>query len=235
MTINENIPAYDLGQVKLTMGVVLSCKDPENRGRVKAYVPGLFTTKTMDVDAMPWIWPFGMWGFQSFSLQTANSKIWVIILPDNPYGYFYMPFFELNTNTKAKISGETDVVVSRGTSNGDASIYYNKEDGVISRIGDSKFQITPSLDTYMSSNGSSVNIKAGKVTIGKTDNAGEPMILGDKLKTLLNNLSSGLNQVAQKMVSNPYEVASGNQLIGVVQQLNSDISTIQSETCNVTQ
>lgn len=235
MTINENIPAYELKDVKLTMGVVLSHDDPDNLGRVKAYVPGLFSKSTMDTDAMPWIWPLKMWGFQSFSLQNQNSKIWVIILPDNPYGYFYMPFFELSTATKSHISGDTDIMMCRTTSNGNAAVYYNKSDGIVSSIGKSRIQIDNNMDAGMYSNGSSVKISGGKVTVGKQSDEGEPMILGDKLKTLLDDLSSGLNNVAQKMIANPYVNACGSELLNVVTQLNSDISTIQSETCNVTQ
>lgn len=234
MASNVNIPAYDLGQVKLTVGVVLSHDDPDSRGRVKAYVPGLFSSKTMDVEAMPWIWPLKMWGYQSFSLQNQNTKIWVIILPDNPYGYFYMPFFELNTMTKSLISGDTDIMMSRTTSNGNAAVYYNKTDGVVSKIGDSKFQVFNNLNAGMYSKGSNVKIESGKVIVGKQGGSAEPMVMGDKLVDLLNNLSSGLNKVAQKMIANPYVNAVGGELLSVVSQLNSDISTIQSGTCSLT-
>ena len=75
----------DLSKVKMIPGVVLSHEDPKNMQRVKAYVPGLFDPKTMSTEAMPWIYPLSMKGFQSFSLQNQNTKIWVIILPNNPY------------------------------------------------------------------------------------------------------------------------------------------------------
>lgn len=234
MASNINIPAYDLSQFKLTIGVVLSHDDPDDLGRVKAYVPGLFTSKTMDTDAMPWIWPLKMWGYQSFSLQNQNTKIWVLILPDNPYGYFYMPFFELTAAAKELISGETDIMMCRTTSNGTASSYYNKTDGIVSQIGNAKLQVAANLDAGMYSNGSCVKIEGGKVTTGKQGDSGEPMVLGDKLKELLGNLSSGLNSVAQKMMANPYVNACGIELTKVVSQLNSDIETIQSGTCNVT-
>lgn len=188
----------------------------------------------MDTEAMPWIWPLKMWGYQSFSTQNQNSKIWVLILPDNPYGYFYMPFFELTSAAKALISGDTDIMMCRTTSNGTASSYYNKSDGIVSQIGDSKLQISANLDTGMYSNGSCVKIESGKITTGKQDDTGEPMVLGDKLKNLLENLSSGLNKVAQTMIANPYVNACGTELTNVVTQLNQDIETIQSGTCNVT-
>lgn len=234
MADNKNIPAYDLGQVKLTMGVVISHDDPENRGRVKAYVPGLFSSKTMDTDAMPWIWPLKMWGFQSFSLQNQNSKIWVIILPENPYGYFYMPFFELSAATKSHISGDTDIMMCRTTPSGNAAIYYNKGEGVVAGIGKSKLQIAPNGDGSLKSNGTRVSIASGKLIVGKSGDSGEPMIMGDKLKKLLTNLSSNLNTLAQKMMGNPYVCAEGTELQKAVSQLNQDIETIQSNTCSVT-
>ena len=61
------------------------------------------------------------------------------------------------------------------------------------------------------------------------------MILGNKLKDLLENLSSGLNKVAQKMIANPYTNSVGAELTNVVTKLNQDIEIIQSGTCNVTE
>lgn len=231
----NNIPALRLADVRITCGVVLSHDDPENRGRVKAYVPGLFTDKTMDIDAMPWVWPFAMGGFQTFSLQNQTSKIWVIILPDNPFGYFYLPFFELSSVSKSYISGDTDILLSRSGASGPVSVYYNNDDGIKASIGASKFQISQNLDTTMDSNSSRVSIEGGHVTVGKQGDGGEPMVLGQKMKDLLCNLSSGLNNVAQKMSSNPYVNAIGAELANAVTQLNDDISTIQSETCSVTE
>ena len=86
----------------------------------------------------------------------------------------------------------------------------------------------------MYSKGSNVKIESGKVIVGKQGGSAEPMVMGDKLVDLLNNLSSGLNKVAQKMIANPYVNAVGGELLSVVSQLNSDISTIQSGTCSLT-
>lgn len=231
----NNIPALRLADVRITCGVVLSHDDPDNRGRVKAYVPGLFTDKTMDIDALPWIWPLAMNGFQSFSLQNQTSKIWVLILPDNPFGYFYLPFFELSTVSKNYISGDTDILFSRSGASGPAALYYNNDDGIKATIGASKVQIAQNLDTTMESNSSRVSIEGGHVTVGKQGDSGEPMVMGQKLKDLLCNLSSGLNTVAQKMTANPYVNPIGAELSSVVSQLNNDISTIQSGTCSVTE
>lgn len=224
-----------LSDVKLTIGVVLSHTDPDNRGRVKAYVPGVFSPSTMDIDAMPWIYPLTMSNYNSFSLQNSNSKIWVIILPDNPFGYFYIPYFELSEATKSIISGDTDILLSRSTGSGHATIYYNNEDGIVAKKGSSKIDINKSGDVAMLSNSTNVKIEGGHITIGKEGDGGEPMIMGDKLKTLLNNLSSGLQQTASKALSSPYTMPVGSELQKVVQQLNEDITTISSSTCSLTE
>lgn len=224
----------DLSKVKMIPGVVLSHEDPKNMQRVKAYVPGLFDPKTMSTEAMPWIYPLSMKGFQSFSLQNQNTKIWVIILPNNPYGYFYMPFFELYSFTKNNISGDTDILMSRKTSLGNASIHYNGSDGIMNRLGDSMFNLQPNGDAVMKSSGSNVKIAGGKVYIGTSDDEGEPMVLGDKLKTLLNNLKTGIQNTASKAMGHPITMPIGQELMNVCSQLSSDINNINSELCRVT-
>lgn len=223
-----------LSDVKIIPGVVVSHDDPKNMQRVKAFVPGLFDTKTMSIDAMPWIYPLCMNGFQSFSLQNSNTKIWVIILPNNPYGYFYLPFFELFSGTKANIDGETDILLSRQTSLGQASVHYNSSDGIMAKLGNAQMNIAPNGQASLQSTGAEVKIDQGRVHIGASDDEGEPMVMGDKLTTLLNNLQTGLDKVSQKAMGHPITMPIGQELLNVISTLSEDISNINSTSCRLT-
>ena len=57
---NDNLPGIAFKDIRLIPGVVINNTDSDNLGRVKAYAPGLFDTKTMDEDALPWVYPFCM-------------------------------------------------------------------------------------------------------------------------------------------------------------------------------
>lgn len=223
-----------LADVKIIPGVVLSHDDPKKMQRVKAFVPGLFDPKTMSTEAMPWIYPLCMNGFQSFSLQNNNTKIWVIILPDNPYGYFYLPFFELFPFTKAKVIDETDILMSRQTSLGEASIYYNGNDGIMAKLGDSIMNLRPDGKAVLQSSGTDITLNNGQIHVGSSEEDGEPMVMGDQLTTLLNNLKSGLQGVAAKAMGHPITMPVGQELMNVVTTLSNDINNIKSGTCHLT-
>ena len=223
-----------LADVKIIPGVVLSHDDPKKMQRVKAFVPGLFDPKTMSTEAMPWIYPFCMNGFQSFSLQNSNTKIWVIILPNNPYGYFYLPFFELFPFTKANVVDETDILMSRQTSLGEASIDYNGNDGIMTKLGNSMMNLRPDGQAVMQSSGTDIKINNGQVHLGTSDDEGEPMVMGVQLSTLLNNLKTGLQNVASKAMGHPITMPVGQELMNVVSTLSNDINNINSNTCHLT-
>lgn len=223
-----------LADVKIIPGVVLSHNDPKKMQRVKAFVPGLFDPKTMSIEAMPWIYPLCMNGFQSFSLQNSNTKIWVIILPDNPYGYFYLPFFELFPFTKANVIDETDILMSRKTSLGEATIHYNGSDGIMTKLGSSMMNLRPDGKAILQSSGTDITINNGQIHVGVSNEDGEPMIMGDQLTTLLNNLKSGLQGVATKALGHPITMPVGQELMNVVSTLSNDINNIKSNTCHLT-
>lgn len=236
MSTNNN--NYQLGislaDVKIIPGVVLSHDDPKKMQRVKAFVPGLFDPKTMSTESLPWIYPLCMNGFQSFSLQNTNTKIWVIILPDNPYGYFYLPFFEIFPFTKAKVIDETDILMSRQTSLGEATIHYNGNDGIMTKLGNSMMNIRPDGKAILQSSGSDIKIDNGQIHLGTSDDSGEPMIMGNQLETLLNNLKTGLQNVASKASGHPITMPVGQELMNVVSTLSNDINNIKSVTCSLT-
>lgn len=223
-----------LADVKIIPGVVLSHNDPKKMQRVKAFVPGLFDPKTMSIEAMSWIYPLCMNGFQSFSLQNSNTKIWVIILPNNPYGYFYLPFFELFPFTKAKVIDDTDILMSRKTSLGEASIHYNGSDGIMNKLGGAMMNLRPDGQAILQSSDIDVKINNGKIHIGTSGNDGEPMVMGEQLTTLLNNLKTGLQNVASKAMGHPITMPVGQELMNVVSTLSNDINNIKSDTCNLT-
>lgn len=223
----------NVGELRLIPGVVIDNNDPKVLGRVKAYAPGLFDTKTMDKNALPWVYPFCMGGMQRYSTQNTNTKIWVLFIPDNPYGYFYIPFFEPFSITKDNISGETDILLSRGGSSGNVSVHYNTRDGFVSEVNGSKININQSGDILNTSSGYEIKVEGGHVYFGQAGGAYEPAVLGDKLKTLLNNLSNNIQSLSVTASKSSYTAHLVTALNNIKSQLDSDIETITSSNVSV--
>ena len=223
----------DFNDLTIVPGVVVDNQDPENLQRVKATIPGVFDTATMEVEAMPWIYPLNMWGYQSFSLMLPGSKILVLKNEKNYYDYRYIPYYELNANTKSFIKGETDIIMSRSIGHGNAAIYFNVKDGIVAQIGDSKVTVLANGDVEMFSNGTSVKIEGGAVYCGTDNGEYEPMVMGKTLKETLGKLSSDIDDLAEVANGSPYTVHLNAPLLKMSQNLNSGIQDMLSESSNV--
>ena len=219
----------NVGDLRLIPGVVIDNNDPKVLGRVKAYAPGLFDTKTMDKEALPWVYPFCMSGLQRYSTQNTSTKIWILFIPDNPYGYFYIPFFEQFSITKDNISGETDIIISRVGTGGNVSVHYNSRDGFVSQVNDSKINITSGGDIINSSNGSEIKIEGGHVYFGSSGGGYEPGVLGNKLQDLFTNMITKINNLSQLAQQSPYTQALVPGFNELSNQISSDKENILSE------
>ena len=88
-----------LADVEMIPGVVVDDEDPKFLGRLKISAPGEFEVDSMDINDMFWVYPFPVGGYQSFSHMLKGSKVWLIKNTKNYYEYWYLPYFEMNSNT----------------------------------------------------------------------------------------------------------------------------------------
>lgn len=230
----DSKPGMSFADMRLIPGVVINNSDSANLGRVKAYSPGLFDTKTMDEEALPWIYPFSMSMYQSFSTQAVNSKIWIIFMPDNPYGYFYLPFPDYHTEVSNHIKGDSDIVFSRESKNGGTNIYYNENEGLVLKNGGARVQLLNNGKVVITNSiGSGMNfvIADGKCYSGGGEE--HEVVLGDKLKDALSNLSNGLSDLATQTNSSPYTSHLTGKIQDIQSQFSSDIKGILSDNCVV--
>lgn len=185
----------ELIHVEMLPGVIVDANDPINAGRVKAVVPTLFDTASMSKESLPWIYPLTMWGYQSFSKMLSGSKIWCINNKDNEYEYWYIPLFEMIGNTQDNASKmDADIVISRKENSGDAILMYSNDDGFTMSLGETKITINPSNEIFIGNENSSyVKVADGKVYCG-TDDDWHQAVMGDKLVTLISNLSKNLSE-----------------------------------------
>lgn len=225
-----------LKNVEMIPGVIISEEDPDKLGRVKVAAPGLFDPETMDIDALPWIYPLMQFGYQGYAKMKDGQKVWVINNKKSYDEYWYVPFFELNEDTIRAIdqNEESDVVISRTiTEDASVQIYYNKTEGIVLRIGDNKIRIQQNGDIYNESNGSVIKIEGKHVYTGLADGEFEPMILGDKLYDLLKTLQQDLSKLQQVAATNIYTMNLSTPLQQMVQNLNNFKEKIKSSNCSL--
>ena len=64
--------------IEIMPGVVIKNDDPKKIGRIKVSVPLWFTTATMHINAINWVYPMLMQRFQSFSKMELGRTVWVL-------------------------------------------------------------------------------------------------------------------------------------------------------------
>lgn len=191
-----------LGECEVLPGVVIDVEDPKHIGRVKAMVPTWFDSDVMQKEALPWIWPCSMCGYQRFSKLENGRKIWVLHNKENDLEYWYWPMFEEIAQSKPIIDqyDSTELLLCRGGGeSGDVFIYYNDSEGIILKIGETKINISTNKEIHITDGTVSFDIEGSKINIGK--GTGEKVIMGEKLQKALEQLAEGIEKVGKKMTA----------------------------------
>ncbi len=192
-----------LSDFEIVEGVIVDANDPKHLGRVKGVAPGMFDNSTMNIGDMFWIYPFSSPGYQRASKPQQGQKIWILHNQANEYAYWYIPMAELNINTTATVQGDDyDVMVSRTGQGIGSQMYYNGDEGFVTRTGTTaSTTMSPSGDITNISNKSQVSMKGGLVYVGGEEGNNHSMVLGDKLVELLKGLQTNISNLALKASS----------------------------------
>lgn len=201
-----------LQDIEIYPGVCIDVSDPKHIGRVKANAPALFNPETMSKEGLPWIYPFTMNGYQGFSKLTVGSKIWIFLI--RPIDEFwYLPMFELHQDTRDIISEdesdyeESEVLISRNMGSVGVYMYFSPSKGIMMNYGDnSKINITPNNEIFITSGNGNITIKNNEVYIGDKKAIEDKIHAadGDTVKKALSTLAVDLGNFAQALNSWPY-------------------------------
>lgn len=212
------------------MGMVVESNDPTSYGRVKVIIPGKWDTSTMSIECLPWVYPLTMWGYQSFSKMEVNSRVWVIENTEAQEEYWYIPFFYLNTPTHGKAQKpNSDVVISRTMSAGNAMLYCNNTEGMSMMVGKGAVTVRPDSTVMNKSGDAKVIVGGGMVQLG-TNSGYQPAPKGKELLNLLQKLSQDLKDVQQSAQSNPYTEHLVPSLSKTISDLNDGLKNLLSKT-----
>lgn len=225
-----------LGECEVLPGVVIDVEDPKHIGRVKAMVPTWFDSDVMEKEALPWIWPCGMGGYQRFSKLENGRKIWVLHNKENDLEYWYWPMFEEIEQSKPIIDqyDSTELLLCRGGGeSGNIYIYYNDAEGIILKIGEVKINITNDQEIHITDGTASFDIVGNQITIGKQDNL-QRTVMGEDLQKALIDFAGKIKNAGQKMTtSNPYVSPHGPDFVTAADELKSKLQDVLSDTVKI--
>ena len=224
----------DFSDYEFLPGTVINVEDPEKRGRIKAAVPTWFDTNVMQEEALPWIVPSSMGGYQRFSKLELGSKVWVIHKKKSNKEYWYLPLFELDDKTQEIVNDydAPEVLLSRSDGNSGVYVYYNTKDGLVLKNGDLEVILNNDKEIHITDGTSSFELKGSKITIGN-GNTNQSTLMGENVKDLLVKFAGELSAIGQKMTANPYTSFIAPDFIKCASEMQQSCNNILSDTVKI--
>lgn len=187
----------DISNYEMLPSVIIDAEDPKKLGRIKAQIPNISDATTMALDLLPWINPESMSGYQQFSKPQKGAKVWIKMNRKNHNELWYLPYNEMNDSTKAFVQehydNDPEVVFSRANGRDVAQITYDSKQGINLKVNSHKINIMPNGDIDILGGTGVIKIKGSKVYTGNDSDGYEPMVKGNKLQDILNNLCAAFN------------------------------------------
>lgn len=213
----------------VVLSIIEYDNDPLKFGRVKCNIPGVVHTDTTDEDAMPWVRPFVMSGYQTFSRPVVGQKVWVLISKTNYNEYWWYPFHETTDLVQSYLNehydSNPDVFNARVGGAGTVMFTYDDDQGYVMKIGNDGLYIKPNTDIVLQSGSCRSMLIGGKQYSGCGDDIGsyEPCVMGNKCKEMRNMLSQAFDTLAQSALSSPYTTHLSNGFKDAAQKVKADI------------
>jgi len=218
-------------------GTVINVEDPEKRGRIKASVPTWFDTNVMQEEALPWIVPSSMGGYQRFSKLENGSKVWVIHKKKSNKEYWYLPMFELDDKTQEIVNdyNAPEVLLSRSEGNSGVYVYYNTKNGLVLKNGDLEVILNNNKEINITDGLTSFKLSGGKIGIGKDGDDGEQTLMGQSVQKMLSDFAGNLFAIGVEMSANDKTSFIGPKIEKCAQEMQEACTKILSETVKISQ
>lgn len=215
-------------------GTVINVEDPEKRGRIKASVPTWFDTNVMQEEALPWIVPSSMGGYQRFSKLENGSKVWVIHKKKSNKEYWYLPLFELDDKTKEIVDdyNAPEVLLSRSDGNSGVYVYYNTKDGLVLKNGQLEVVLNNDKQIHITDGTTSFDLEGSKITIGNGNNP-QSTLMGENVKNMLSTFASELLAIGGEMALNDKTSFIGPKIVKCATKMQEACNDILSNTVKI--
>jgi len=195
-------------------GVVEYTDDPLKIGRVRCSIPGVIhhaPGETEKKEALPWIRPFKMYGYQTFTKPLAGQKVWVLGNKSNYNEFWWFPYYEISNIVKGYLNKyydeNPDVFHAREGSVTPVMATWDDTQGYKWTIGEDYIDFYPNREFKLKVNDCNINVKGNIIQVGGDDSpAGdyEPAVMGKKCLTLRGIMQEKCMDVAQAAGNSPY-------------------------------
>lgn len=212
---------------ELRPGVVLAVCN--NYGTVKASCCGLFSEDD-DVDLLPPVYPLIKTSNTSYCEPQIGDLVWVWINHSNPLELFYTFMGDVVANNQGILDqGGYDAcnIISKDNDH-DASLLWSDQDGWKMNQGESVVQIAPSGEINVSDGQRSIQITESGIDMS-TGGESNPAVLGNELKSTLQELINLLQKTATIAKTNPQTMTLGVTLESGLIEVTNKLSKILSE------
>lgn len=184
--------------------------DPLKFGRIKCQIPGVIHTSTTEEEAMPWVRPFKMYGYQTFSRPIVGQKVWVLVSKTNYNEFWWFPFHEtqdfVQSYLEKNYDNQPDVFNYRSCGCGDAMFTFDEENGYLMQIGPDSINLKTNREMKIKVNSCRLMVEGDLVYAGHGDSHGsyEPCVMGNKCKEMRSQLAAAFTKLATAAKGSPY-------------------------------
>lgn len=200
----------ELGSYYVIESVVEYVDDPLKIGRIRASIPGVIHhSTTTEVQALPWIRPFKMYCYQTFTKPLQGQKVWVLVNKANYNEFWWFPYAENIDIVQGYLNQyyeqNPDVFHAREEFVTPVMATWDNEQGYKWVIGEDYIDFFPNREFKLKVHDCNINIRGNLIYVGGDNSpAGdyEPGVMGQKCLQLRKNLQSKCNAVAQKAMEN---------------------------------
>ena len=194
----------------LIESVIEYTDDPLKIGRVRATIPGVIHhSTTVEKEALPWIRPFKMYCYQTFTKPLPGQKIWVLVNKSNYNEFWWFPYSEIIDIVKGYLEEyyeETpDVFHAREEFVTPIMHTWDNKQGYKWVIAEDYIDFFPTREFKLKVHDCNINVVNNIIQVGG-DGEGdyEPGIKGEQLCTLLGKLKTECEAVSEAAGSSPY-------------------------------
>lgn len=192
------------------MGTVHSNEDPSFQGRLQVKCPAVYGDQHMETWAYPCGMPSGN-GMGFFSVPQKGDPVWVSFEEGDPQHpiWEYGPWAKAYAPEVARLNPPTNHV-------------WQTPAGVRIELDDKNglFRVTDKKGLVLELNG------AGKISLGSKTESAEPGVLGNTLKTRLEELFQAIENAKVATMLGPQPVINLPEFLAVKQQLQSILSEV---------
>lgn len=187
--------------------------DPLKIGRVRCSIPGVIHhTTTPTIEALPWVRPFKMYCYQTFTKPLKGQKVWVLVNKSNYNEFWWFPFFETIDIVQGYLNqyydDTPDVFHAREEMETPIMSTWDNKQGYKQVIGEDYIDFFPTREYKLNIHDCNINVTSGNILQCGGDNspAGpyEPAVMGHKCQTLRGGMQEKCMAVAAAAGGSPY-------------------------------